>query len=201
MIYKDRMKKVIKYLIILFLITFFVVLLKSYVTVGYNVSFQQGDITTVSLALFPINPQQRRLSVHFPARYNNQLKNIDYIEGWVKIGNELFTLNKDEIRIFLQTAKSPSDRFVTILYEEYGKIVLSEEEKLYYLHDTFHIVIRNDKNILFLNKLYKQENRNIELYFKYMVTVGYEVIEMIIIENLIYEIERRIYFLGKFRLN
>jgi hypothetical protein len=99
------------------------------------------------------------------------------------------------------TAKSYSDTFVNILYEEYGKAILSEEEKIIYLHDCYYIYITNDKNILYLNRLYTQKNKNVEIYFEYRITVGNEIIEMIINEKLIYEVEKRTYFSGEIRLD
>jgi hypothetical protein len=92
----------LKYLIAVFLTA---ILLESCVSIQYLVYFKQGEITTMSLGQYIINGQQSRLTVEFPAKYNNQLKNIDYIGGWVKIGNELFTFNKDEIKITVKTAK------------------------------------------------------------------------------------------------
>ena len=167
----------------------------------YRVGFKQREISSMGLYIgTDINGSPSGLVIEFPVEYNNHLKNFDYIVGWVKIGNELFTFNKDEIRITVQTAKNPSDRLVNILYEENGKLTISEEEKLLILHDCHYIHLNKDISKREFNRIYKQENKNIETFFEYKITVDDDIIEIIINEKFTYDVTERIYLLGEILL-
>ena len=167
----------------------------------YLVGFKQKEMSSMGLYIGTnANGSPSRLVVEFPGKYNNQLKNIDYIGGWIKIGNELFTFYKDEIRINVQTATSPSAKFVYFLYEENGKMPISEEEKSNILHDCYYIHINKDLSKRDFKKIYKQENKIIETYFEYKITVGDDIIEIIINENFTYNVRKRVWFFGEILL-
>ena len=144
------------------------------------------------------NPSGLTISVR--TFYNNQLKNIDYINGWVKMGNELFTFNKDEVRIHIQTADSPSSKLVNFLYEENGKMIISEEEKIKILNDCYYMDVYKALSKREFNRIYKQENKSYEIYIEYKVTVGNDIIDIIINETSTYDVEKRLW-LGEMLLN
>jgi hypothetical protein len=177
------------------------IILLSGCSTDYNVVFKQREISSMILYIvIDDNASDSGLCIEFPAKYNNQLKDIDYIGGWVKIGNELFTFDKNEIIISIVTASSPSAKFRHFLYEENGKLVISEEEKPLILHDCYCIRLYKDISKRKFNRIYKQENKNVETNFEYKVTVGDDIIEIIINENFTYYVEKRIEFLGEILL-
>ena len=159
------------------------------------------DRTTMTNMSFSIydgsTGYQPRLFLSFPGRENhimftNQVKNVEYKGGWVKIGNELFTFDIDEVNIFLVTARHYSDRFANYLYMENGVQVISEEEKsqyLYYLHrvQIVKYIKKSDlRRIIFQNK------KNIEVFFEYSLLFGDDLINVTINENYTYTVNHRI---------
>jgi hypothetical protein len=168
----------------------------------YLIGFKPNEISSRRYLYETINNSGNPsgLTISFRTFYNNRLKNIEYINGWVKIGNELFTFNKDEIRIGVQTADSPSSVLVFFLYEENGKMAISEEEKLKILHDCYYMNIFKAISKREFKKIYKQENKSYEIYFEYKVTVDDEMISMIINETSSYDVTKRLWFLGEILL-
>jgi len=171
-------------------------------TTSYDVRFIKNEITSMSLSIgYNEYYLRERLVVAFPVRhYRNQLTNTEYIGGWIKIGNELFTFNKDEIYIRIITAPSNSEKLVNIIIEENGINNYSEEEINNFLYDCIEITINKIISKRDFNRIYRQDNNIIEAYFEYNITVNDEIIEIKINEIFTYRVEKSKYLLGEILL-
>jgi hypothetical protein len=179
-----------------------VIVFLSNCSTDYQIKFKQNEISSMGIFIgTDADGLRERLVVSFPVRqYRNQLKNIDYIDGWVKIGNELFTFNKEDIYIRVITAPPTSRTLVNPIYQENGKINFIEEERVNILYDCIEISLNKKISKRDFNRIYNQKNNQIEAFFLYKLIVDDEIIEIIINETFTYEIRKTVYFLGEINI-
>jgi len=150
----------------------------------YNIS------TTEGIVVFP-NQSHDFLIIKIPYNYQQNIIDFEYISGQVKIGNELFTFNRDEILINVSTIGDP--RSYGDCIEFFGDIKASGNDKVYFLnnHNQYLFIKAVNKNVF--KKIYKQNNKIINIHFEYRVIFDNEIIDVIISEEYLYEAERKHY--------
>jgi len=159
----------------------------------YNFNFRNENIPydQLSVEIFPYeNP---KLYVIINNQYfGSQLKNIEYINGWVKIGDMILNFENDEINISLVTKELYAETPSAIKLSKYqkielvqgeiiinDKIIASEEDKLEILQHTSKIYIYKHINEEILDSIIEQNSKNVQLYFQYNLFFDNEIIEVL----------------------
>jgi hypothetical protein len=155
-----------------------------FVNWSYHFEFKHENIPSNELYVYIFsNAYNSEFSVHINnPNFGNQLIDIEYINGWIEIGDFLFTFEKENVDIFLTiennvyfnmfpvpTFSSPSNMF---RFRNDGSIthlnvIVSEEEKIEILKNTTHIIFRNKVDHRIIAEIYEQENYDLRLFFDY----------------------------------
>jgi hypothetical protein len=171
---------------------------------SYHFEFKPEHILSNELMVYIFSSEYHsKCFVHIiNPNFGNQLIDIEYINGWIKIGDFLFTLEKENIDISLTldnnvffkmfpvpTFTSPNNNF---MLKRDGNIshlnvIVSEEEKLKILQNTTHIIFGQKIDYQIIKKLYKQKNKNIKLFLECKLITDDKIINVQLNENMVIE--------------
>ena len=142
--------------------------------------------------------------------YGNQLRNIEFIDGWIKIGDIFYSFKREDINISVDIWYEKLDWFAKDNYHNRFNIVSnfihsnlidrmgirntnnlninnSEEEKFRILQSASHFLFFKHLEEKDIKLLYKQKNKNVKIFFEYDLIMENEIINVQVDEDFIYE--------------
>ena len=126
---------------------------------------------------------------------NNRILDIEYIDGFLKIGEEKISFKKNEITICI--VMNGHRKYSMFGIEKNGNTIISEDEKQEYFNYISGIRFFKDldyKSQKTIYKLYILNNKLVNVYFEYKIKYENDVVHYIVNEEFILEAEKNIYF-------
>ena len=126
--------------------------------------------------------------ITFSENIRNRIRDIEYIDGWLKIGNETVTFAREEILISL--VLRGHSRFSSIGLERNGKILISEEEKQEYFKHMHGMRFFRHLDRATHRMLYAQDGEIVRTFFEFRIILDDNVIHYRIEEEYVMNAER-----------